>query len=143
MPDPVDDEGKDSQQTEGKPGEYLPPVILPKTNAPIHVNQQFNIQRIPPKVWDKLSPEQIVDLSKTLFSQFEKIDDHHFELEMQRAKSAYSTMQRLAFIGGTVAIVGLGACVYLATHGSQMIAGIIATFLATIVAIVVGSRLSD
>jgi|GEM_PF-3273098 len=151
MPDPLDDEGKDSQQQElglpphieSKSGEYLPPVTPPRTSAPVHVNQQFNIQRIPPKAWDKLSPEQIVDLSKTLFSQFEKIDERHFELEMQRAKSASSTMQRLALIGGTVAIVGLCACVYLATHDSQVIAGVIATFLATIVAIVVGSRLTD
>lgn len=57
----------------------LPPVVPPQTATPFQVNQQFNVQQIPPKVWDKLSPEQIFELSKNVIAQVDKIDERHFE----------------------------------------------------------------
>ena len=125
------------------PEQVLPPLNPPKTHAPFQFNQQVNIQRIPPKVWDRLSAEQIVDLSKTIIDQVEKMDGRQFELAMEQTKSASATNRWSMCVGGLVAIIGIGVAGYLATHGNGIVAGILATFLATILAVIVGSRLND
>jgi hypothetical protein len=44
-----------------------PSVVPPKTKAPVNFNQQNNFyQQIPTSAWDRLSNEQVVDLSKQI-----------------------------------------------------------------------------
>jgi hypothetical protein len=125
----------------GQPEVGLPPVIPPQTAAPFQFNQQVNIQQIPPKVWERLTPEQIVDLSKTIVSQVERMDKRHYDLALERAKRSAATKRYAMLIGGFVALAGLGATTYLASHGNGIVAGILGTFLATILSVIVGNRL--
>jgi hypothetical protein len=125
----------------GQPEAGLPPVVPPQTSAPFQFNQQVNIQQIPPKVWERLTPEQIVDLSKTIVSQVERMDKRHYELALERAKRAAAMRQHAMLIGGSVALAGIAATTYLASHGDGIVAGILGTFLATILSVVVGNRL--
>lgn len=123
--------------------EALPPVVPPQTTTPFQVNQQFNVQQIPTKVWDKLSPDQIFELSKAVLAQVDKIDERHFEHAKEQIKSQIASDARHTWIGGLLALVGLAATTYLATHGQPVIAAVIGTFLATIIAVVVGRRNSE
>jgi hypothetical protein len=121
--------------------EALPPVVPPQTKAPFTFNQQVNIQNIPPQAWDRLSPDQVVDLSKTLLDQVDKIDKRRFDWSMERAKRTDSMHARALTIGGIVALVGLSGVVYLSAQGHEVVAAIVGTFLATVVAVVLGNRL--
>jgi hypothetical protein len=137
------DEAEDSP--EGCPDELqsLPKVIPPKTSAPFQFNQQVNIQQIPPKVWDRLTPDQIVDLSKSMLNQIEKMDARHFDYAMDQAEKASHARKQAAYIGGAVALVGFAASTYPAASGNAIVAGIIATFLATIIAVIVGNKMLE
>jgi hypothetical protein len=46
----------------------LPPVVPPATKSPIQFNQQVNlsIQQIPSSAWDRLSADQILEISKMI-----------------------------------------------------------------------------
>src|SRR6266571_1884452 len=78
MPD--DSQEDDFQLTPpiGSEPVVLPPVSPPATKTPFQLNQQINIQQIPPKAWDKLSPDQIVELSKVIVAQIEKSDERQY-----------------------------------------------------------------
>jgi hypothetical protein len=120
----------------------LPPVVPPQTSTPFLINQpsQVNIQQIPPKVWDRLSSDQIVDIAKMIVSQVEKMDDHQFDLAKERTKTGASTRTLALIVGAIVSLAGLAAATYLATHENAVVGGIIAAFLATILAVIVGNR---
>jgi hypothetical protein len=120
--------------------ELLPPVVPPSTKTPFTFNQQVNIQNIPSKAWDKLSPEQIVDLSKTIIEQVDKIDRRHFDWAMDCAVRSEKTHKMAMSIGGGIAIVGILAVGYLSLEGHQLVAGMMGTFLATIIAVALGNR---
>ncbi len=121
----------------------LPPVSPPKTNAPFQFNQQVNIQQIPPRVWEKLSPEQIVDLSKTILRQVDEMDSRHFTFAMESSKKSAQVARIGIFVGGLIAVVGLCVGTYLCLHENAVVGGIIVTFLATTISHVVGSRISQ
>jgi hypothetical protein len=137
-----DDEEKQSklELTQSTDADVLPPVVPPNTKTPFTFNQQVNIQNIPSQAWDRLSPEQIVDLSRIIIDQVDQIDRRHFDWAMDRAKRSEKTHNRAMAIGGIIAIVGIVAVVYLSAEGHQIVAAILGTFLATIVAIVLGNR---
>jgi hypothetical protein len=120
--------------------ELLPPVNPPSTKTPFTFNQQVNIQNIPSQAWDKLSPEQIVDLSKTIIEQVDKIDKRHFDWAMDRAVRSEKTHKIAMSVGGLIAIVGIIAVAYLSVEGHQIVAGMLGTFLATIIAVALGNR---
>lgn len=75
------DDGEDQKQAElalGGDGAIaaepvLPPVVPPTTKTPFQFNQQINIQQIPSRAWEKLSADQIVDLTKTIVNQIENL----------------------------------------------------------------------
>ncbi|HEV2200020.1 MAG TPA: hypothetical protein VGR73_09370 [Bryobacteraceae bacterium] len=62
------------------PTPTIPPVLPPRTSAPFQFNQQVNIQQIPPKVWDKLTPDQIFELSRKIIDQVEVMDKRQFDI---------------------------------------------------------------
>lgn len=136
-----DDATKQSQlELTTSDAELLPPVVPPNTKAPFTFNQQVNIQNIPSQAWDRLSPDQIVDLSKTIIEQVDKIDRRHFDWAMDRAKRSERSQYCAMVIGGLVAIAGIICVAYLSANGHQVVASILGTFLATIIAIVIGNR---
>lgn len=67
----------------------LPPVTPPATKAPIQFNQQVNvsIQQIPPSAWDRLNPEQIMELSKDIIRQIDIADKREFEYALEEIRS--------------------------------------------------------
>jgi len=141
-----DDSQEDDHQLTAQTGTepvILPPVSAPSTKAPFQFNQQINIQQIPPKAWDKLAPEQIVELSKVIVAQIEKSDERQYNWAMTQATNAVKTQTRALWIGGIVAIVGVAATTYLSIEGQQVVAAILGTFLATLVAVVVGNHFID
>src|SRR5712664_3386256 len=96
------DEKKQSELSLGDPGggeQSLPPVVPPTTRTPFQFNQQINIQQIPPRAWEKLSADQIVDLTKTIMQQIEKSDERQFNLSLEQAKSSARTQRTAMIIG--------------------------------------------
>ena len=145
MPEDGEDK-KENKQSELPLGDHvkaepvLPPVVPPSTKTPFQFNQQINIQQIPTRAWEKLSAEQIIDLTKTIVQQIEKSDERQFNLSLEQAKSSARTQRTAMFIGGAISIVGFAAATYLATQGHQVIGGMLATFLATVIAVTIGNR---
>jgi len=128
--------GGDAIQAEPVP----PPVVPPATKTPFQFNQQINIQQIPPKALEKLSPEQTFELTKALLQQFERSDDRQFTHAMEQIKSSAKTQRIAMVIGGLIAVGGVAAVTYLTMQDHQVIAAILGTFLGTIVAVTIGNR---
>ena len=142
------DESEDKKQAELDLGTeaikaepVLPPVVPPTTKTPFQFNEQINIQQIPSRAWEKLSADQIVDLTKTIVNQIEKSDERQFNWAVAQANSS-ATTQRIAMgIGGVIAIAGIGLTAYLAMNGHTVVAGMLGTFLVTIISCAIGNRM--
>ena len=129
--------------SDGTTRELPPPVVPPQTSAPVNFGQvaQVNIQQIPPSAWEKLSADQIVALSQTIVAQIEKMDERRYQHAITQLSQSCQTRNRALLVGGAVAICGLVLAAYLTVHNGQIVGGIIATFLATIIAVTLGSQL--
>ena len=143
--DKSDQQPLDLKSTDAEPvvvdSQRIPPVVPPHTATPFQFNQ-VNIQQIPPKVWDKLSPEQIFELSQRIIDQVETMDKRQFDIAKERNATQARSRSIAMIAGGIVAIAGIGASTYLASAGNAIVAGIIATFLATIIAVIVGNKMA-
>ena len=64
----------------------LEPPPVPDTKAPVTINTQINVQQIPKTAWDRLSPDQVLELSKHILTSMDVIDSRHFEYAMKRAE---------------------------------------------------------
>ena len=132
-----------ADQPQTPPPEHsLPAVVPPQTKAPIQFNQQVNlsIQQIPPSAWDRLSPEQIVDISKTIVGQIDATDKRQFDYAMDEVKRSASGKKIAMACGSLVAVAGFGATAYLAMNSHELVALAIALPLATVIAMIVGNR---
>lgn len=125
-----------------EPGEALPyPLTPPQTKAPVQFNQQVNnYYSIPQTVWDRLSPEQIVDLSKAIIAHAVDADRRSFEFAMNEARSERQGKKLAMIVGGLVTVLGIGGAIYLGMNNHPIIALSVALPLATIVAMLVGNR---
>ncbi|MBX9601893.1 MAG: hypothetical protein K2X35_12845 [Bryobacteraceae bacterium] len=115
----------------------------PQTRTPVTFNQQINVQHIPQRAWEKLSPDQIFELSKQVIEQVDRIDTRHFEWAKQASQQQEERHKRSTLVGGLVGTAGLLIVTYLTMNGHEVIAAIIATFLVTLVAVIVGRQLRD
>jgi hypothetical protein len=121
--------------------DQLPTVTPPSTKAPVQFNQQVNIyQQIPQSAWDRLTADQVMDLSKTIIQQIDIADKRQFDYAVDQAKKEESRKTFTSICGTLVAIVGFGLTAYLAMHGHEMISLTISLPLATILAIIVGNK---
>jgi hypothetical protein len=119
----------------------LPPVSPPQTKTPVQFNQQVNVyQQIPPSAWDRLNPEQVVELSKVIVQQIDVADKRQFDYAIQKNKSSCSGKKTAIVCGSAITIGGFGATIYLGMHAHELIALSIALPLATILAVIVGNR---
>lgn len=114
----------------------------PPTNAPVAFNQQINIHDLPPDLWDRLAPEQALALYRAILEQVDRMDQRHAELAMKREENAEASRKRSIWIGGAVAALGLCCVTYLSATGNQVVAGGLAIFLATIISVSLGRRLT-
>ncbi len=122
-------------------GEDLIPVKEPpSTTVPVQ-NTQINIQQIPPQALDKLSPEQILDFHKSILEHMDRNESRRFEFIMDQASKNNASQRRYAFVGGYIALAGIAVATYLAATGNESVAIALATSLATIIAVVAGSRI--
>jgi hypothetical protein len=137
---PESDEGRVELQAQTEP--VLPDVVPPQTKAPIQFNQQVNlsIQQIPQLAWDRLSPDQIVEISRMIVTQVDSTDKRHFDYAMDEVKRSASGKKIAMSCGAFVAIAGFGATAYLAMNNHELIALAIALPLSTIIAMIVGNR---
>lgn len=127
-PDPID-------------AELLPPVTPPTTKAPVQFNQQVNVyQQIPQSAWDRLTADQIVELSKTIIQQIDVADKRQFDFAVQQEATSRSGKKIAICCGSVVAVIGFAATAYLAANGHELVALSISLPLATILAIIVGNR---
>lgn len=120
----------------------MPSLPSPSTEAHFQLNQ-LNIQQIPQTALDKLSSEQLAGLLESTLRHSDKMDQRRFEFAMDRAGRESDQSKRNALVGGLVAIAGFLVVSVLAYTGSEVAAGIVATFLATIIAVVIGSKLLE
>lgn len=124
----------------------LPKIVLPATTAPVQLNQQQNnisIQQIPPSTWDRLSPEQIVEITKIITSHLDQADERQFKFAMEQIKRETSG-KKIAIVFGTIIFTaGLVFAAVMSLKGHETIALIISVSLATIVSMVVGKRFLD
>lgn len=119
----------------------LPPVSPPSTKAPVQFNQQVNVyQQIPQSAWDRLTADQVLDLSKRIIEQIDVADRRQFDYALEDAKAQQSGKRTAIWVGALIAIAGFAATLFLATHGHELIALSVSLPLATILAVVVGNR---
>jgi hypothetical protein len=119
----------------------LPPVSPPSTKTPVQFNQQVNVyQQIPPSAWDRLSSDQIVELSRIIVKQIDIADRRQFEYAIEQAKADCSGKKMALACGAAIALGGFGGAIYLGMHGHEFIALSITLPLATILAVIVGNR---
>lgn len=131
-------------EAKDEPAKTLPQVVPPKTKAPFTVNQQVNyFHQMPPRAWEKLSAEQITELSKVALEQFGKMDHRHYDLAIREADQQSDSDRRSQRIGGLIAFSGLVALTYLAAIEQTLVAACLAVFLATIIGVVVGKKILD
>ena len=121
----------------------LPPLIPPQTRIPAQFNQQVNINQIPPHVLDKLSSNQIAELTAAILAQAERTDERRFTFARESASSSAKNATVSTIVGGVVALAGLVAVAYLAATGNGIVAGTLGGFLATIIAVAVGRRITE
>lgn len=104
------------------------------------MNQQF-VQRIPTNALDRLQPDQVVSLVETSFAATDKLDERQFRFAIERLHKNTSVAVTATIVGGLIALAGFGTVAYLIAVGSESVAGIVATFLATTISVALGSRL--
>lgn len=75
--------------------------------------------------------------------QVERMDNRRFEVAKQQATAAAKNSQLSILVGGSVAVCGFALVGFLSSNGNGVVAGTVGGFLATIIAVVVGRKLSD
>lgn len=122
-------------------GNVIPaPPPPPDTKTPVQFNQQINVYQIPPSAWDRLSPDQIANLSKDVLIQADIVDDRHYRFAMAQADRAATGKKWAMIVGGIITVVGFCVAGFLASSGNTIVAISIALPLATILGTVVGNR---
>jgi len=118
-----------------------PEIVPPKTKAPVHFNQQNNFyQQIPTSAWDRLSNEQVVDLSAQILRIADAQDERHYQFSKEKLSRLEQQNKRNLFVGSLVVLTGFGITGFLAMHGHELVAVTISGPLATILAMLVGNR---
>lgn len=64
----------------------VPSSPPPDTKIPIQFNQQVNVYQIPQNAWDRLTPVQVMELTKVILDQADATDKRHFEFATEQAK---------------------------------------------------------
>lgn len=121
----------------------LPPISPPQTKAPFQFNQVNIYQQIPQSAWDRLSPEQVVELSKAIIQQIDVADQRQFDYAIEQASQEKSGKKLAILAGSLIAALGFGLTAYLSLHGQTIAALSISLPLSTILAILVGKRFLD
>jgi uncharacterized membrane protein YjjB (DUF3815 family) len=73
----------------------------------------------------------------------DRTDERHFTWAMDQAGRYEKRETRSTWIGGTVAVFGILATVYLTVSGHELIAAIIGASLVSLLGVVVGKRLQS
>ena len=145
MPEDITNGDGAADLTTSPDTQALPPVVPPHTSAPVQFNQQLNlsIQQIPTSAWDRLTPAQVVDISKTIIGQIDASDKRHFDYAMEEIKRSSAGKRVSIVCGSVVALLGYGITGYLAMHGHDLIAMAIALPITTVLAVIIGRRFLD
>lgn len=119
------------------PPEPPPP---PPTHTPATLNQQININQLPPTLWDKLDPQQTRELTSELIGKFDEADARRIALERERLQAETNSTNLAVLVGFLLIAGGLGLVGYLAVQGKQEVALAVGSSLVTLVSVVVGRR---
>ncbi len=146
MPDekdePESEESTTAIEAASDPNAELPTVTPPKTKASVQFNQQNNFyQSIPSNAWDRLSPEQVVELSRDILKHMDLTDERGYNFAMDRVRRSEARNKLNLIVGSIVVLVAFVLTAYLATHGHEFVALTISLPLATILAMLLGNRL--
>ena len=119
-----------------------PSVVPPKTTAPVNFNQQNNFyQRIPTSAWDRLSNEQVVDLSKQILKMNDDQDERHGQFSKKKLNRIEGQNKGNLYPGSFVILTGFGLTGFLAMKSHEFVALTISLPLATTVAMLAGNRM--
>ncbi len=92
---------------------------------------------------DKLSPDQILELHDSILKHMDRSENRRFEFAMDRANKNGASQKLNVRFGGSIALAGILAAVYPAATGNDIIAGVIATAVTIIIAVVIGGKMSN
>lgn len=134
-----------SKTEQPTPEVQLPPLRPPQTIAPVQFNQQVNlsIQQIPSSAWDRLSAEQIMEVSKQIISQVEAADKRQYDYAMEDIRRSSAGKRMAVICGSLVTAAGYSIAGYLAAHGQSLVAACIVLPITTVLAVIVGNRFLD
>jgi len=122
----------------------LPLVTPPSTKTPVQFNQQVNVYpQIPVSAWDRLAPDQLVELAKIIVNQIDVADQRQFDYAIKQAESETSGKKIAIVCGSLVALAAFGGSAYLGTHGQVTVALSISLPITTILGVLVGKRFLD
>ncbi|HEU5341453.1 hypothetical protein [Edaphobacter sp.] len=136
-------EAEPTTSIDAVPDESQPPAVIPpKTKLPTQFNQQNNFyQQIPSNAWDRLSADQVVDLSKQILRHMDTLDERNYKFAMDQIDRKEARGRRNVWIGSIVVVIGFLVTAYLAAHGHEIVALTVSLPLATILAMLTGNRL--
>jgi hypothetical protein len=136
---PAEPEKSDNEGTSA-PAIPLPLSPPPETKFPLQFNQQVNVYQIPQNAWDRLTPQETVELTKVILEKADAADRRHFEFAMNQAKMEDAGRELSIKLGSVIALAGFIAAGVLAMYGHELAAVTISLPLATILAVIVGNR---
>jgi len=147
MPDnvePLEDDSSTGLQPSVDDSSSPPEIVPPKTKAPVQFNQQNNFyQQIPNTAWDRLSPDQVVELSKRILDHANELDKRDYDFAKDRIGREDQRGKRNLYLGSVIVVVAFSVAGYLSIHGHEFIASTISLPLVTLLAMLVGNKLKD
>lgn len=147
MPDSLgasEEESSTDLQASVEDSSSPPEIVPPKTKAPVQFNQQNNFyQQIPITAWDRLSPDQVVELSKRVLDHENELDKRAYEFAKERVGRDDQRGKRNLYLGSVIVVVAFSIAGYLSLHGHDFIASTISLPLVTLLAMLVGNKLKD
>lgn len=101
---------------------------------------QVNITNLPATAWNKLNASQLEKILLAVLELTKTQDDRRFQLTVTQLESANRSAMHTRYLGAFIAVVGLGAVVYLASIGQAAAATGIGASIATLVAVIIGKK---
>lgn len=134
--------GQESDGPNGEPVDSIPNPLatLPGTKLPVQFNQQVNVYNIPQSAWDRLNPDQVMELTKVILEQADATDKRHFEFAMNEAKLEDHGKKLSMKIGLGITVAGFAGAVALGFYGHELASLAVSLPITTILAVIVGNR---
>ena len=137
-PDPHSAADEPHPTSDSDSGKLLPPTPKEARASSVSLSQ-LNINVPPPQVWHGLPAQVRGQLLGKIIDNADRVEERKFQFAMAVSKRR----REGAWVGGSVAVVGLGLCGYLASLGMNTEVTALVVFLATIIGVAIGNRIGS